>query len=129
MTSAFVDFAVHSSFADFAGETDVEEKDPVDNIAEDEPNGENSNSTNVDDYDDENEGDSTDGEDDDEEESDLEEQVVDENENCAMRVNHTAALESESENETENQDETSISRDETTDLDGKWFCVAATIFY
>lgn len=110
-------------FESILGEVDLEEKDPIDNTADDEQTGDNSNAGNTDDYvDDDNEAESTDDDDEEEEDSDLEEQDADENENTSTRDNRTS-VESESENETENQEEASENHNGATGTDGKLFVI------
>ena len=98
----------------------MEEKDPIDITADEDPIAENSSTINQEEYEDENEGESSDGDDEDEEESDLEEQDADENENSSVRAVR-AGMESESENEPENQEEASLNCNDTTGLDGSQF--------
>ena len=105
---------------DRLGEADVEEKDPIDITADEDPIAENSSAVNQDEYEDENEGESSDGDDEDEEESDLEEQDADENENSSIRAVRTG-IETESENEPENQEDAPLNCNDTTGLDGSNF--------
>jgi len=99
-----------------SGEADVEEKDPIDITADEDPIAENSSAVNQDEYEDENEGESSDGDDEDDEESDLEEQDADENENSSIRAVR-AGIDTESENEPENQEDASLNCNDTTGLD------------